>query len=108
MKIKKGDLVKVISGEHKGSDGSVLKILKKTNKLIIEGVNIVKKHKKPDSKNPQGGIVEKEAPLDISNVSLLTSDGKPTRVGFRIQDGIKVRYSKKTDELIWLWVIHPD
>ncbi len=100
VKIKKGDLVKVISGEHKGSEGSVLKILKKTNKLIIEGVNIVKKHKKPDSKNPQGGIVEKEAPLDISNVSLLTSDGKPTRVGFRIQDGIKVRYSKKTDELI--------
>ena len=70
------------------------------NKLIIEGVNIVKKHKKPDSNNPQGGIVEKEAPLDISNVSLVTSEGKPTRVGFRIEDGIKVRYSKKTDELI--------
>ena len=61
---------------------------------------VVKKHKKPDSNNPQGGIVEKEAPLDISNVSLVTSEGKPTRVGFRIEDGIKVRYSKKTDELI--------
>jgi large subunit ribosomal protein L24 len=100
IKIKKGDLVKVITGEHKGLDGSVLKIIKASNKVIIEGVNIVKKHKKPDSNNPQGGIVEKEAPLDISNVSLVTSDGKPTRVGFRIEDGIKVRYSKKTDELI--------
>jgi len=100
IKIKKGDLVKVISGEQKGSDGSVIKIIKGTNKLLIEGINIVKKHKKPDSNNPQGGIVEKEAPIDISNVSLLTSDGKPTRVGFRIEDGIKVRYSKKTDELI--------
>jgi len=100
IKIKKGDLVKVITGEHKGLDGSVLKIIKASNKVIIEGVNIVKKHKKPDSNNPQGGIVEKEAPLDISNVSLVTSDGKPTRIGFRIEDGIKVRYSKKTDELI--------
>ena len=100
IKIKKGDLVKVITGEHKGLDGSVLKIIKASNKVIIEGVNIVKKHKKPDSNNPQGGIVEKEAPLDISNVSLVTSDGIPTRVGFRIEDGIKVRYSKKTDELI--------
>ena len=100
IKIKKGDLVKVISGEHKGSDGSVVKIIKRTNKLIIEGINIVKKHKKPDSNNPQGGIVEKEAPIDISNVSLLTSDGKPTRVGSRLEDGIKVRYSKKTDELV--------
>ena len=100
IKIKKVDLVKVISGEHKGSDGSVVKIIKRTNKLIIEGINIVKKHKKPDSNNPQGGIVEKEAPIDISNVSLLTSDGKPTRVGFRLEDGIKVRYSKKTDELV--------
>tara|TARA_X000001036_G_scaffold208526_1_gene196095 strand:+ start:1024 stop:1338 length:315 start_codon:yes stop_codon:yes gene_type:complete len=100
VKIKKGDLVKVISGEHKGSDGSVLKIIKGTNKLLIEGINIVKKHKKPDSNNPKGGIVEKEAPIEISNVSLLTSDGKTTRVGFRIEDGIKVRYSKKTDELI--------
>ena len=100
IKIKKGDLVKVISGEQKGSDGSVIKIIKGTNQLLIEGINIVKKHKKPDSNNPQGGIVEKEAPIDISNVSLLTSDGKPTRVGFRIEDGIKVRYSKKTDELI--------
>ena len=90
IKIKKGDLVKVISGEHKGSDGSVVKIIKRTNKLVIEGINIVKKHKKPDSNNPQGGIVEKEAPIDISNVSLLTSDGKPTRVGFRLEDGIKV------------------
>ena len=100
IKIKKGDLVKVLTGEHKGLDGSVLKIIKASNKVIIEGVNIVKKHKKPDSNNPQGGIVEKEAPLDISNVSLVTSDGKPTRIGFRIEDGIKVRYSKKTDELI--------
>ncbi len=100
IKIKKGDLVKVISGEHKGSDGSVIKIIKGAGKLLIEGINIVKKHKKPDSNNPQGGIVEKESPIDISNVSLLTSDGKPTRVGFRIEDGIKVRYSKKTDELI--------
>ena len=100
IKIKKGDFVKVIAGEHKGSDGSVLVILKDVNKVIIEGVNIVKKHKKPDSKHPQGGIIEKEAPIDVSNLSLLTSDGIPSRVGYRIEDGVKVRYSKKTDELI--------
>jgi large subunit ribosomal protein L24 len=100
IKIKKGDNIKVIAGEHKGSEGVVLSIVKDTNKALIEGVNMIKKHTKPDSNNPQGGIIEREAPLDISNLSLLTSDGKTTRVGFRIEDGNKVRYSKKTDEVI--------
>ena len=100
IKISKGDTVRIIAGSQKGTEGSVLSINKVNNKAIVEGVNLVKKHNKPNAQNPQGGITEKEAPIDISNLSLLTSDGKTTRVGYRMEDGSKVRFAKKTDEVI--------
>ena len=100
IKIKKGDKVRVISGSDKGSEGEIITIIKGTEKAIVEGVNIVKKHNKPSAQNPQGGISEKEAPIHISNLSLITQDGKTTRVGFKYEEGSKVRYSKKTNEVI--------
>ena len=100
IKIKKGDTVRVITGSKKGTEGTVLSISRENNKAIVEGVNFVKKHNKPNAQNPQGGISEKEAPIDISNLSLLTSDGQTTRVGYRIEEGNKVRVAKKTDEVI--------
>ncbi len=92
--------MQVIAGAHKGSEGTVLKILVAHNKAIVEGVNLVKKHNKPSAQNPQGGIAEKEAPIQISNLSLLTADGQPTRVGFRMEEGVKVRYAKKSNEVL--------
>ena len=100
IKIRKGDTVRVITGSHKGAEGEVLRISKEDNKAVVEGVNLVKKHNKPNAQNPQGGITEKEAPIHISNLSLLTTEGKTTRVGFRMEEGTKVRYAKKTDEVI--------
>ena len=100
IKIKKGDTVRVITGSHKGAEGEVLRISKEDNKAVVEGVNLVKKHNKPNAQNPQGGITEKEAPIHISNLSLLTTEGKATRVGYRMEEGNKVRYAKKTDEVI--------
>lgn len=100
IKIKKGDTVRVIAGSQKGSEGNVLSVAKEKNKAIVEGVNLVKKHNKPNAQNPQGGITEIEAPIDISNLSVFTADGKTTRIGYRIEDGNKVRFAKKTDEVI--------
>jgi len=100
LKIKSGDTVKVITGDHKGSEGKILKVLIDKNKVIVEGVNMVKKHMKPDAQNPQGGIVEKEAPIQISNLSLLTSKGETTRVGYRMEGDKKVRFAKKSNEVI--------
>jgi large subunit ribosomal protein L24 len=100
LKLKTGDLVRVIAGDHKGSEGKVVSLLINKNRAIVEGVNIVKKHMKPNSKNPQGGIVEKEAAVHISNLSLITSKGEVTRVGYKIEDGKKIRFSKKSNELI--------
>ena len=100
LKIKTGDTVKVIAGDHKGSEGKVLTILKDKNKAIIEGINMVKKHTKPSAQNPQGGIEEKEAAIQISNLSLLTKDGDATRVGYRMEGDKKVRFSKKSNEVI--------
>ena len=100
IKIKKGDTVRVIAGSQKGAEGTVLSITKENNKAIVEGINLVKKHNKPNAQNPQGGITEKEASIDISNLSVLTADGKTTRVGYRMEDGSKVRFAKKTDEVI--------
>ncbi|MCL8008434.1 50S ribosomal protein L24 [Gelidibacter japonicus] len=100
FKIKSGDTVQVIAGDHKGTEGKVVKILKDKNKAIVEGVNMVKKHTKPSAQNPQGGIVEKEAPIHISNLSLLTKKGETTRVGYRIEGDKKVRFSKKSNEVI--------
>jgi large subunit ribosomal protein L24 len=100
IKIKTGDNVKVITGNNKGSEGKVLKIVSDKNRLLVEGVNMVKKHMKPNAQNPQGGIIEKEASIHVSNVSLLTSSGEPTKVGYRIDDNKKVRFSKKSNEVI--------
>lgn len=100
IKIKKGDTVRVIAGSEKGSEGTVVSISREKNKAIVEGVNLIKKHNKPNAQNPQGGITEMEAPIHISNLSLLTSEGKTTRVGFRVEDESKVRVAKKTDEVI--------
>jgi len=100
FKIKTGDTVQVITGDNKGSEGKVLKIFKDKNKAVVEGVNMVKKHTKPSANNPQGGIVEKEAPIHISNLSLLTKKGETTRVGYKLEGDKKVRFSKKSNEVI--------
>lgn len=100
LKIKSGDTVKVIAGDHKGSEGKILKVLIDKNKVIVEGVNMVKKHTKPSAQSPQGGIVEKEAPIQVSNLSLLTSKGETTRIGYKMEGDKKVRFSKKSNEVI--------
>ncbi|ALM20451.1 LSU ribosomal protein L24p [Nonlabens tegetincola] len=100
VKIKTGDKVRVTTGEHKGSEGVVTKILKDKNRVIVEGVNMVSKHEKPSATNPQGGIKELEAPLHISNVSLIDSDGKSTKVGYKSEDGKKVRFAKTNNQAI--------
>ncbi|WP_340202220.1 50S ribosomal protein L24 [Ascidiimonas sp. W6] len=101
LKIKSGDTVKVIAGDHKGTEGKVLKVDREKNKAIVEGVNMVSKHMKPSAQNPQGGIVKKEAPLHISNLSLIDpKSGETTRVGIEERDGKKVRISKKSNEVI--------
>jgi len=101
IKIKKDDNILVIAGEHKGSEGKVIKIIKEKNRAIIEGVNMIKKHEKPSAQNPQGGIIEKEAAIHISNLSLVSSEGNATRVGFRFEeDGKKVRFAKKNNEVV--------
>ena len=100
LKIKSGDAVKVIAGDHKGSEGKVLQVFLDKNKAIVEGVNMVKKHTKPSAQSPQGGIIEKEAGIQISNLSLLTSKGETTRVGYRMEGDKKVRFSKKSNEVI--------
>ncbi|MFM7022347.1 MAG: 50S ribosomal protein L24 [Flavobacteriales bacterium] len=99
LKIKKGDTVKVIAGDEKGKSAVVKEVLVKENKVIVEGLNLVKKHTKPSAKNPQGGILSLEAPINISNVMLV--DGKTaTRVGRKVVDGKVKRFAKKTDKIL--------
>lgn len=101
FRIKQGDKVRVITGDHKGSEGKVLKVLRDANKAVVEGVNTVSKHEKPSARNPQGGIVEKEAPIHLSNLSLIDpKSGEATRVRYEIRDGKKVRVAKKSNEVI--------
>ena len=100
IKVKTDDNVIVIAGEHKGSEGKVVKVIRDQNKAIVKGVNLIKKHSKPSAQNPQGGIIEKEAPIHISNLSLITADGEATRVGFRMEDENKVRFAKKNNEVL--------
>ena len=100
LKIKTGDTVRVIAGDHIGSEGKVLTVFIEKNKAIVEGVNMIKKHMKPNAQSPQGGIVEKEAAIQISNLSLLNAKGETTRVGYKMEDGKKVRYAKKSNEVI--------
>ena len=99
MKIKKGDTVKVIAGKDCNAEGKVLSVDAKKGKVLVEGVNMVTKHAKPSQSNPNGGIVQKEAPIDISNV-MLVFKGKATRVGFKMDGDKKVRYAKATGEVI--------
>ena len=100
IKVKTDDNVIVIAGEHKGSQGKVVTVIRDQNKAIVKGVNLIKKHSKPSAQNPQGGIIEKEAPIHISNLSLITADGEATRVGFRMEDENKVRFAKKNNEVL--------
>ena len=101
LKIKSGDTVKVIAGDHKGSEGKVLRVDREKNKAIVEGVNMVSKHTKPSAKSPQGGIVKKEAPIQISNISLIDPKTKEaTRTGVRVEGDKKVRFSKKSNQVL--------
>ena len=99
MKIKKGDTVKIIAGKDKDKEGKVLSVDSKNAKVVVEGVNMITKHAKPSAANQNGGIIQKEAPIDISNVMLVVK-GKTTRVGFKVEDGKKVRFAKSTGEVI--------
>lgn len=99
MKIKKGDTVKVITGKDRNTEGKVISVDAKKGKVLVEGVNMITKHAKPSQANPNGGIIRKEAPIDISNV-MLVYKGKATRVGFRMEGDKKVRYAKATGEVI--------
>jgi large subunit ribosomal protein L24 len=101
LHIKKDDVVRVISGTSKGKEGKVLSIDRKKNRAVVEGLNMVSKHTKPNAANPQGGIVQQEAALHISNLMLVDpKTGEPTRVGRKLVDGKLIRYSKKTQEEI--------
>ena len=101
LKIKTGDIIRVIAGDHKGSEGKVLKVDREKNKAIVEGVNMVSKHTKPSAKSPQGGIVKKEAAIQISNISLIDPKTKETtRVGIRVEGDKKVRFSKKSNQVL--------
>lgn len=98
-KIKKGDTVKVIIGKDNGKEGKVVSVDRKNNKVLVEGVNMITKHAKPSQANPDGGIIQKEAPIDISNV-MYVHKGKATRIGFKVENDKKVRFAKSTGEVI--------
>jgi large subunit ribosomal protein L24 len=102
LHIKKGDTVMVIAGDSKGQQGRVLVVNSEKERILVEGVNMVKKNTRPTNKTPKGGIVEKEAPIHISNLKVIDSTGKPTRVGRKLDEKTNkmVRYSKKTGEVI--------
>ena len=101
LKIKTGDTVRVIAGDHKGSEGKIVKVDREKNKAIVEGVNMVSKHTKPSAKSPQGGIVKKEAPIHISNLSLIDPKTKEaTKTGTRVEGDKKVRFAKKSNQVL--------
>ena len=99
LKIKKGDLVKVIAGKDRDKEGKVISINKKDNTVLVEGINMITKHTKPSMANQQGGIVHQEGPIDISNV-MYVHKGKTTRVGFKMDGDNKVRFAKSTGDVI--------
>ncbi len=99
LKIKSGDTVKVMAGDHKGEEGKVLTVFPSKNRATVEGVNMISKHTKPSAQNPQGGILKREASIHISNLMLL-ENGESTKVGFRIEGDKKIRFSKKSDKAI--------
>lgn len=101
MHVKKGDKVMVISGKAKGKTGTIIASFPKTDRVVVEGLNLVKKHMKPNQANPQGGIVSQEASIHVSNVMLIDpKSGEPTRVSYKVEDGKKVRVAKKSGEQI--------
>ncbi|MFG6150703.1 50S ribosomal protein L24 [Halobacillus sp. B23F22_1] len=101
MHVKKGDKVMVISGKDKGKQGTILEAFPKKERVLVEGINEVKKHAKPSQDNPQGGILTKEAPIHVSNVMPIDpKSGEPTRVGYKVEDGKKVRIAKKSGEAL--------
>jgi large subunit ribosomal protein L24 len=99
-KIKKGDRVVVLAGKDKGRSGNVLKVLPKDSRVVVEGLNMVQRHTRPTQLDPQGGIKNKEASIHLSNVAVADANGKPTRVGFRVDGDKKVRFAKTTGEVI--------
>ncbi len=99
-KIKKGDRVVVLAGKDKGRQGNVLRVFPEFDRVLVEGVNVVQRHTRPSQTNPQGGIVNKEAPIHVSNVAYVDKSGQPTRVGFRMDGDKKVRFAKKSGEVI--------
>ena len=99
LKIKSGDTVRVIAGDHKGEEGKIVAINPSKNRAIVEGVNLISKHTKPSAQNPQGGIVKREASIHMSNLMLLVN-GEVTKVGYRMDGDKKVRFSKKSDKAI--------
>ena len=99
-KIRKGDRVVVLTGKDKGRSGNVLKVLPKDERVVVEGLNMVQRHTRPTQSDPQGGIKNKEASLHLSNVALVDTNGKATRVGFRMDGDKKVRFAKTTGEVI--------
>jgi large subunit ribosomal protein L24 len=99
-KIKKGDRVVVLTGKDKGRQGTVSKVLPKEERVVVQGLNMVQRHTRPTQFDPQGGIKNKEAAIHLSNVAIVDSKGKPTRVGFRMEGDKKVRFAKTTGEVI--------
>ena len=99
-KIRKGDTVVVLSGKDKGRTGEVIRSMPKDQKVVVSGINVHARHRKPSQASPQGGIERKEAPLHVSKVAIATPDGKPSRVRFEVREGKKVRVAAKTGELI--------
>jgi len=99
-KIKKGDKVVLLTGKDKGKAGNVVRVLPKEERVVVGGLNMVQRHTKPTQADPQGGIKHKEAPVHVSNVAIVDSNGKPTRVGFRMDGDKKVRFAKTTGEAI--------
>src|SRR5919112_600389 len=99
-RVKKGDKVVILSGKDKGRTGEVVKAMPKDGKVVVSGINVHARHRKPSQLNPQGGIERKEAPLHVSKVAIATGDGKPSRVRFEVRDGKKVRVAVKSGELI--------
>jgi large subunit ribosomal protein L24 len=99
-KIKKGDRVVLLTGKDKGRTGAVTKVMPKESRVLVSGLNMVQRHTRPSQADPQGGIRHKEASVHVSNVAIADSNGKPTRVGFEVRDGKKVRVAKTTGEVI--------
>ena len=99
-KIKKGDTVVILTGKDKGRRGNVTKVLVEDDRVVVQGVNMVQRHTRPSQGNPNGGIVRKEASIHVSNVAHVDSNGKPTRVGFKVEGDKKVRYAKTTGDVI--------